>query len=325
MVEPEIMQICENPTRKYPQGRKGTVAGQQAHRKAGEEPCEPCREAYSTYHRERYQAEKTGELIITPRSQWRTPAEGDLVCDQPSHAYPQGRRGTVAGERLHQRAGEPLCDECQATRSQRHQKAYAKKQVKVRESWRTPQPGDLICETPSHKFPQGTRGAAGGYARHKNAGEEPCDECREAYRLKSAERWHETSHLYAERKNEYQRGYRKENHEKYKVISRERALKKGITTDWHSWDDITAEHGNICYLCETEVDLELEHGWSDSKSEDHVIPIHLEGSPGDVIENVRWTHMRCNLRKGRKTVEQLELPMEPPGHDRYGMENEHGR
>lgn len=38
--------ICEEPTPRYPQGRTGTSAGYQAHRKVGEEICEACREAH---------------------------------------------------------------------------------------------------------------------------------------------------------------------------------------------------------------------------------------------------------------------------------------
>lgn len=35
--------ICDEPTRAYPDGRTGTAAGWQAHRAAGEIPCDPCR------------------------------------------------------------------------------------------------------------------------------------------------------------------------------------------------------------------------------------------------------------------------------------------
>ena len=34
--------ICEKPTRAYPDGRTGTAAGYQAHRKASEPACTPC-------------------------------------------------------------------------------------------------------------------------------------------------------------------------------------------------------------------------------------------------------------------------------------------
>ena len=38
--------ICERATVAYPDGRTGTDAGYQAHRKAGEDVCEPCIEAH---------------------------------------------------------------------------------------------------------------------------------------------------------------------------------------------------------------------------------------------------------------------------------------
>lgn len=262
-----------------------------------------------------------------------------LTCEKPTKRKPNGSRGTQYGAKLHRKAGDPLCDECREAEKERYRKAYDKKQDKIKESWRTPQEDDLICEAPSHKFPQGARGTVNGYARHYNAGEDPCDECREACRIESGRRWHKVSHLYAEKKREYQAAYRQRNREaileadrkryrddpgSFNNRTRERRQKIRIATDGHSWNDLSAHHGSTCYLCGLEVDLELEHGWSDSKSEDHVIPVHLEDSPGDVIENVRWTHMRCNLRKGRKTIDQLELPMTAPGHDKYGMEIENG-
>ena len=38
--------ICEVPTARYPNGRTGTDAGYQAHRKASEDVCEACHEAH---------------------------------------------------------------------------------------------------------------------------------------------------------------------------------------------------------------------------------------------------------------------------------------
>lgn len=37
------MSACKGATRAYPDGRTGTAAGWQAHRAAGETPCDPCR------------------------------------------------------------------------------------------------------------------------------------------------------------------------------------------------------------------------------------------------------------------------------------------
>lgn len=43
---PEGMTACEVPSPSYPEGRTGTDAGYQAHRKAGEEPCIECCRAH---------------------------------------------------------------------------------------------------------------------------------------------------------------------------------------------------------------------------------------------------------------------------------------
>jgi hypothetical protein len=44
---------CERPTAKFPDGRTGTPAGYGAHRKAGEEPCRACTDAFSAASAER--------------------------------------------------------------------------------------------------------------------------------------------------------------------------------------------------------------------------------------------------------------------------------
>lgn len=43
---------CKEPTKKYPNGRTGTVTGHAAHRNAGEESCTECYEAKREYYRD---------------------------------------------------------------------------------------------------------------------------------------------------------------------------------------------------------------------------------------------------------------------------------
>lgn len=54
--------ICEKPTRAYPQGRTGTLAGHQAHYKAGEQSCRACLDA---------QAVKNAKLSKQERDRYR--------------------------------------------------------------------------------------------------------------------------------------------------------------------------------------------------------------------------------------------------------------
>jgi hypothetical protein len=46
----QVTPACAQPTRKYPEGRTGTGAGYQAHQKAREAICAPCREARNAEH-----------------------------------------------------------------------------------------------------------------------------------------------------------------------------------------------------------------------------------------------------------------------------------
>lgn len=45
---------------------------------------------------------------------------------------------------------------------------------------------------------------------------------------------------------------------------------------------------------------------------EHVIPLTDLGCPGDLLENVRWTHNECNEVKGQRRIEELHLPFFPP-------------
>ena len=83
------------PTRKYPAGRAGTPAGYSAHKRAGEEPCDECRQAERARSRSHDGKSKLAPHAPTPR-------------------YPNGRAGTIGGYTAHYRAGEKPCAECQA-------------------------------------------------------------------------------------------------------------------------------------------------------------------------------------------------------------------
>lgn len=93
-----LTRACEVPTKKFPDGRTGTLAGRKAHLRAGEDTCVECREAYRLY--------KSGRKIVR---------EGcEKICEVPTEKHPGGRTGTVAGLRAHRLARETPCDECAA-------------------------------------------------------------------------------------------------------------------------------------------------------------------------------------------------------------------
>lgn len=195
-----------------------------------------------------------------------------------------------------------------------------------------------VCEKPTKKFPEGRRGTYAGSQAHYVAKEPLCEECLEAKQEYNAARMRRNYDRYKERKLEYQKSYREENKEKLRISDRiyylnnkakreaqkrvrELRLEEVPSEDFAA-EDISNAHGTVCYLCETPVDLLEETGWTTSPQIDHVHPISDPGTPGHVLSNVRWTHARCNLSKGAKLLEELNLPFDPPVKERYGANEE---
>lgn len=250
------------------------------------------------------------------------------ACEKPTKMHPNGRTGTQAGVGAHRYRKEPLCDECREAENKRGREARYKKSP-----WMHPQEVNMECERRTKKFPNGTTGTNAGFGAHERAGEKPCEPCAKAKREYNAARMRKNYGRYRDRKLEYQKRYREENKDLIKAQNRRyylankaahEAIKrarmeriKELTVEPFGGEDVTRAHGEICYLCETPVDLSREPGWSTSPQLDHVHPISCEETPGHVLSNVRWTHARCNLVKGAKMMEDLDLPLPVPVEERY--------
>lgn len=96
---------CDVPTQKYPEGRRGSVAGYHCHMKAKETPCEECREARHRDSAEKNRLEKQAKREAIEK-------QYPLVCERPTAKNPEGRRGTRSGYRAHRYAGQDPCEEC---------------------------------------------------------------------------------------------------------------------------------------------------------------------------------------------------------------------
>lgn len=241
--------------------------------------------------------------------------------------------GTEYGYKLHLKAGEDPCPECKAASQEAHRVRGARALGRKRENYRAWDPEhDLSCEMPTPSSPDGARGTTKGFSQHRTAGTEPCKECLEAQRAHGRAKYHAKKDQYREKRNtyaaarreakreelrEYDRRYYQEHKDRSRVIRRARHTRAKATWDGHTTETIIETHGSDCYLCGTPVDPGLPAGYSDSPQRDHVVPLADPESPGDVIENVRLTHARCNLMKSHKKVEDLDLPFMPPGHEAY--------
>lgn len=179
----------------------------------------------------------------------------------------------------------------------------------------------LTCDDATARYPDGRRGTDAGFQAHRRAGEPPCDECRAAHSEKLREwnrrRYRKNRQRYVQWQREYDRSggprkYRENESRRYALVnqtmlranSRREARRRNLRVENYSLDDITREHGSTCYLCQRMVDLGLEVG-SMSPVVSYVVPFEQSWSPGDVLENARWAHHRCNVMKGGRTPEQV--------------------
>lgn len=250
------------------------------------------------------------------------PLKWDKICLKPTKKYPKGREGTEAGERAHRVRGEEPCDKCREGRARR---ARERQQKKMRKYYDSSSP--LVCEHTNPQSRKGKRGTATGYKRHVAAGQDPCIQCLNAYREYTLGRYHQNKGSDRERKVSYQEKYRQENRERirardrlYYQVNRDLVLARGSTRrnqmryTYDGWEakDIAEQHGTTCHLCNDEVDLAIDPRVPHGPHVEHVFPLSHPDTPGNVLSNVRWSHNRCNLKKGRKLMEELDLPFPSP-------------
>ncbi len=93
--------------------------------------------------------------------------------------------------------------------------------------------------------------------------------------------------------------WRRDNPERYaEQVEKRRARKAGAAVEEADFKRIWKRDRGVCYLCGRSVDKKDVHY-------DHVIPLSRGGAHSE--ENLRVTHGRCNLIKGAKLVEELDM------------------
>lgn len=148
-------------------------------------------------------------------------------------------------------------------------------------------------------------GTRSGYNRHLRLKEEVCQDCRSAQNLYDRNRFYENPEIKRERNKKHR------NPEKRRSAWRKRnALINGNRVEKYSDKDVLEIYGTCCYLCEKEIDLNasrrtgMGENWEVGLNIDHVVPISLGGP--DTIENVRPTHVLCNIKKGNRNVDKKD-------------------
>jgi 5-methylcytosine-specific restriction endonuclease McrA len=82
-------------------------------------------------------------------------------------------------------------------------------------------------------------------------------------------------------------------------------------TEKYSKHDVINKWGTDCHVCQLPIDMEAHSspkwgpGWEAGFQVDHVIPVSRGGE--DKLHNVKPIHALCNLRKGPKLMEELNL------------------
>lgn len=189
------------------------------------------------------------------------------------------------------------------------------------------------CERPTPEYPEGRKGTLAGYGAHKNHGEEPCEECLSASREYQSNYSRENSN----KKKDYILRYREENREDilrksrergkihyennkedYAIRSRKRRAKlRSVKSEPYTKAEVIEKYGSNCHLCGGEIPDRKVRA-SDSFSFDHVHPLSDPECPGDVVENIRPSHLVCNVMKGNKIMKDLVLPFPVPEHREWG-------
>lgn len=123
----------------------GTMAAYQRHKRDGEEPCQPCREAKRIASKE-YQRKARALNQVKPR-------------ELKPH-------GTLAAANRHTKKHEPLCDPC---------REVVREKAKQRRA-------EATANRASREPRQYEHGTYAGAANHRRRGETPCDPCLQARR-----------------------------------------------------------------------------------------------------------------------------------------------
>lgn len=99
-----------------------------------------------------------------------------------------------------------------------------------------------------------------------------------------------------------------DNRERYRQIHRQSEGKRRAMKVETSAGDVDyaviAERDNWnCYLCQQHIEADLQWPNAGSPSWDHVLPLSKGGT--HTTENIKLTHLSCNLRKGASVLEEV--------------------
>ena len=160
---------CDERSPKFPAGKRGTTAGFNTHKRAGDEPCPECLEARREYGRK------------------STKKDYDKHKDKKL-AY-QAKYREENRERIRERDREYHKANPEKGREASRRKDQKRKEQRLQNSpWRWPWVNERTCDQRSKSSPDGKRGTLEGYKLHLNNDDPPCQECVSAFVTSIAEK-----------------------------------------------------------------------------------------------------------------------------------------
>lgn len=142
-------------------------------------------------------------------------------------------------------------------------------------------------------------GTRSGYNRHLRLKEEVCDHCRKAQNEYDRKRFYENPEIKRTRNKKHV------NKEKKRAAWRKRnAIIRGARHEKYSEEQVLKLYGQCCHICSLPIDMNASRrsgvgiNWENGLNIDHLIPISMGGA--DSLDNVRPSHVICNIRKGNK-------------------------
>ena len=142
-------------------------------------------------------------------------------------------------------------------------------------------------------------GTRSGYNRHLRLKEDVCQACRKAQNEYDRQRFYANPELKRTRNKTHV------NKEKKRASWRRRYAKlKGAVIERYSEQQVIDLYGKCCHICDLPIDMNASRrsgigkNWENGLQIDHLIPINMGGA--DTLENVRPSHVLCNIKKGSR-------------------------
>lgn len=205
---------------------------------------------------------------------------------------PDLRCGTYAGSVAHSKRHEAKCEPCKIAN-----KLYRQSKV-----------------IPRTKEPLTRQkcGSSAGYKAHEANGEKTCDPCRVAINEKVRLRNQKIKDLRALKSREYrakntdhvravEKAWREANPDKKKAkdFSRYARKKNAPVVETVTKEMVLNKWGSDCHICNEPIDLNADRQKNPKGLHlDHVIALVNGGT--HTLDNIKPSHVLCNLRKGKK-------------------------